>query len=218
MTNLKALTEDEEDDKLLQDYNTYQFMKDVKQTWKTPDWEHFFIFQYNGLTYNWDMHGVVTLDNEPHPLFTEEFSRKNILHISTIGISNEMRGCGYLRYVCSHLIELAEEHGIFLHAHAQPFRYDIPLFHKHSEAEQWIDELEKGQHVGSYKLNWRSERKNCKSLFRKYLEYGFCKYDYHGYRFGSNARGRFRKSCGFGYLSSKADPRLQEQLKIHLQC
>lgn len=218
MTSLKALTEDEEDDKLLQDYSTYQFLKAIKATWKTPDWENFFIFQYNSLTYNWDMHGVISFDNDPHPLMTEEFSRKNILHIRSIGISNEMRGCGYLQYVCSHIITLAEEFGIFIHAHAQPFKYDIPLFHKHSEAEKWIDELEAGKHATTYGLNWKQEKKNCKSLYKKYLEYGFCPYDYHGFRFGSNARGRFRKSCGFGYLSNQADPRLKKQLENHLLC
>lgn len=218
MTNLKALTEDQEDDKLLQSYASYQFLKAIKDTWKTPDWQNFFIFQYNSLTRNHDMHGVITFDNRPDPQLPEELSRKNIIHITQIGISNEMRGCGYLEYVCSRIINLAEEYGIFVHAHAQPFKYDVPLFHTHEEACQWIDELEEGKHTDSYKQNWRTERKSCRSLYRKYLEYGFCKYDYNGYRFGSNARGRFRRSCGFGYLSSKADPRIKEHIQHQLHC
>ena len=94
----------------------------------------------------------------------------------------------------------------------------MPLFHTHEEACKWIDELEQGMHIDSYKQNWKTERKSCRSLYRKYLEYGFCKYDYNGYRFGSNARGRFRRSCGFGYLSSKADPKIKEHIQHQLHC
>ena len=155
--------------------------------------------------------GVVSFDCIRNTYIPDKINREFCIHIAMIGIADDFRRCGFLSYVCSRIINWADEAGVFVYGHARGFNYPVPLMKNVDESLEW---LEHRDHTLPHSLHPKKDLAQSKSLHQKYLEYGFSRYDGAGMVFGNR---KWKRLC-FGHLGEKCDNDwLRDFLGSHLR-
>jgi len=154
--------------------------------------------------------GLVNLEIVPNSYLRSNEWIFNAVHIHSIVVADEYRGAGTLGCICSLLIRAADENGVFLFGHARPFYAELPKLKSSVDIEAW-----KPNAVSAHTTSLAREKKESKNLLRKYLEYGFCRFDGHGIKMAN----RFWKERSFGYLGSGiSDSEIGRFVIKHLAC
>jgi len=205
---------DEEDlaRKRFDGYPTGKFLKLMQSEWKTPDYTSFFIWRDDPIDeYGGFVVGCVDIDCIRNTYLPDALNREYLIHISSIGITNDFRGCGFLAYVCSRIIDWADEAGVFVYGHARGFEYPIPLMHDAEEASSW---LENRHQVSPHILGMKKDFAQSRKLHQKYVEYGFKRFDGAGVRFENR---KWKKLC-FGHFGESCDnERVRDFAQRHLK-
>ena len=190
----------------------YKFLEYLGVVCPTPNWQDFFWYYEDRLAGNSRVVWVINIDFMHNQQLGLKWSHDNTVHIRSLGVANDERGVGFLSCLCSLLIRVAEESGVFLYGTARPFRYDIPRIETTDQALAFIEKRDN---------DWWSEKENkdykkkAASLRDAYLKNGFCRYDSSGFSCGN----KFWKTNSFGYLSSNLDiSGVEDYFANHLSC
>jgi hypothetical protein len=182
----------------IEDCPRIRFLESLRKTWKTPNYEDFFFFMDGGLGEDGYVAAVITLDVLHNHCLGLGYSLRNTIHIRSIGVANHMRGVGFLSAICSVLVAVAEETGVFIYGTAKPFRYDVPEIRT---AEEGLAFLERRNSEWESLKTDKKGKAEAVLLLKKYVSYGFQLYDSAGLPFHD----RFWKKNSFGFASSVLD-------------
>lgn len=190
----------------------YKFLESLSVVMPTPNHEDFFFVFDDVFKTEKKAVGVVTIDVMHNHQLGLEWSIYNAVHIRSLGVANDERGIGYFSCLCSLLIRVAEEAGVFLYGTALPFRYDIPTIVDKDGIEEFLKKRDSSWY--SMKTDKKIKQQSLE-LRKAYLRNGFCAYDSSGFA----GNDRFFKKTGFGYLSTKTNVNgLQGYFDRHLSC
>jgi len=136
---------------------------------------------------------------------------REALEIEWLCICDTFRGTGHLAVVCQRIIDAAEETGIFVYGYARNFQINMPELDNKTDIGKWISEGSNTRIENSLKKN----RQRSKTLYQKYLEYGFCSFDGTGMDIGD----RWFKKLAFGYKSTKLKSGIvSDFVDHHIKC
>jgi len=136
--------------------------------------------------------------------------KKYAVHIQCLCTQDDFRGVGVYSLLLSMLLRQADESGVFIYGHSRPFHISLPRLRNQEEASQWLRQGD-GQHEPSLK----KDKMQAKALLKKYLQYGFCRFDGTGVRCAN----RFWKKMHFGYRGASIESEsVSRFLDEHLIC
>ena len=210
--NGAVLSEEELALKRFEAYESGKFLRLMQEEWKTPDWTNFFIWREDQLAENGGfIAGCIEFDCIRNTYIDNDLNRRFFLHIGAIGIADEFRRCGFLGYACAKIISWADEAGVFVYGHARGFEYRIPTMHHQQEVLSWMETRLDG--VSPHNLPLQKDLAQSRTLHKKYLEYGFKRFDGTGVRFANR---KWKKLC-FGYLGANCENQaVRDFAKRHL--
>ena len=155
--------------------------------------------------------GYFVLDRVRLAPLTQEESVLHTRHLRCISTTQDFRGIGLWSTVLSKMIELADQHAVFLHAISYPFQMEMPPI---SSSEGFLAFI---QHENDYFVlltSWKKQRKASKELLKKYLDVGFCRFRYPS---GNGFIRRWvRGNLGFAYLPDTLEPSIRQALKPYV--
>lgn len=180
----------------------------------THNWQDFYLlqemFDYEAGEYINHVTAALRVEYTPNTYLDTEIVKQHVVHLNYICIRNEWRGVGALRTVCTKLIQAAEDTNVVLVGHARPFYIDLPELTNQDDVKQWERDC-----TSSHNKSLKQDKINAKKLLPKYLDYGFCKYDGTGVRFGN----RWWKRMCFAYKGSNIQDRdINKFYDNHLLC
>ena len=189
-----------------------RFLKLVNEEWKTPNFADFFVFRDDPISeVGGFIAGCVSLNRIGSTYLPDDIMAKYSVHISMIGIADEFRRCGFLGYVCSRMISWADEAGVFLYGHARAFEYPIPLMHTPEETMEWLSRRDS---FSPHQIGLKKEMVQSKNLHKKYIEYGFRRFDGAGLRFANR---QWKRTC-FGHMGENLESNeMRSFLNLHLK-
>ncbi len=151
------------------------------------------------------------LDRVPLAPLTQEDSVLHTRHLRCISTTQDLRGIGLWSTVLTKMIELAERHGVFLHAISYPFQMHMPLITNSGEFLAFI------QHESDYFVplsTWGKQKRASKDLLKKYLEVGFRRFRYPS---GNGFTMRWiRENLGFAYLPDSLETAICHVLRPYV--
>lgn len=191
-----------------------KFLKALAKSWRTPDYCYFFMNDggMGGVGASRVL-GVVHLDVVENKYFGLKWSLLNSVHIRSVGVADSSRGLGCFSSICSMLIAVARDTGVFLDGVAKPFSYAIPELRNSEECLSFLESEKRG-----WDTLKRSKETDKRAILlkQKYLELGFCSFDGAGY----SASDKFwKKKCSFGFLGREpVGEEEQHYFAKHLCC
>ena len=192
--------------KLIESYPSFMALEYLNQYWPTPDGENFCVYE-SGSEF---LIGHVKIGICWNSYLPKSTCERYSLHIKQVVVNDSLRGCGVLAVICKRLIDAAESAGIFIGGVARNFCSSLPEIRNGSEYENYLR-----SNVSGYLSKKREEFKKSKSLLKKYLEYGFCRFDGAGFKMDDR---RWKKYC-FGFRGSGLEEvEMNDFLDHHLLC
>jgi hypothetical protein len=157
--------------------------------------------------------GYFVLDRVRLAPLTQEDSVLHTRHLRCISTTQDLRGVGLWSTVLAKMIELANRHGVFLHAISYPFQMHMPLIANSAEFLAFIQD-EHNYFIPF--MSWKKQKKASKDLLKKYLEVGFCRFRYPS---GNGFHRRWtRDNLGFAYLPQSLNPTIHAKLRPSVRC
>jgi hypothetical protein len=152
--------------------------------------------------------GYFVLDRVRLAPLTLEESVLHTRHLRCISTRQDLRGVGLWSTVLTKMIELADLHGVFLHAISYPFQMEMPPV---SSSEDFLAFIDNEDDYFIPLTSWKKQKKASKDLLKKYLEIGFCRFRYpcgNGF-----VRRWARDNLGIAVLPDSLEPTISRQLK-----
>lgn len=155
--------------------------------------------------------GYFVLDRIPLAPLTQEDSVLHTRHLRCISTTQDFRGIGLWSVVLIKMIELAEQHGVFLHAISYPFQMQMPVI---TNGEEFMRFIQNEEDYFRPIISWKQQKKASKKLLQKYLAIGFSRFRYpSGNRF---AQRYAKEKCGFACLPDSLDQAIYRTLRPYV--
>ncbi len=151
--------------------------------------------------------GYFVLDRVRVAPLTQEDSVLHTRHLRCISTTQDFRGIGLWSTVLTKMIELADRHGVFLHAISYPFQMQMPSI---TNGGEFLAFIEKEKDYFMPLLSWKKQKKASKDLLKKYLAVGFRRFRYPS---GNGFIRRWtRDNLGLAYLPDSLEPGIRRTL------
>ena len=152
--------------------------------------------------------GYFVLDRPHLAPLTQDESILHTRHLRCISMMQDLRGVGLWSTVLTKMIQLADLHGVFLHAISYPFQMEMPPV---SSSEDFLAFIQDEDEYFIPITSWKKQKKAGKDLLKKYLDAGFCRFRYPS---GNGFIRRWaRDNLGFAYLPDCLEPSIRQALK-----
>jgi hypothetical protein len=157
--------------------------------------------------------GYFVMDRVRLVPLTQEESVLHTRHLRCISTRQDLRGVGLWSTVLTKMIELADLHGVFLHAISYPFQMEMPPV---SSSEDFLAFIHNEDDYFIPLTSWKKQKKASKDLLKKYLEVGFWRFRYPS---GNGFIRRWaRDNLGFAYLPDSLERTIYDALRPYMRC
>lgn len=190
---------------------TIVFRDYLHKVMPSPDGDHFCLLMDEFAAMEPFVAAIVNIDVLPNQELGNRWAFYNAVHIRSIGVCNEFRGCGFFGTICKYLQNAADQANVFIYGCARPFQYDIPILPNGAELNKFLDTYEG---LSTLKTDKKKKQESLE-LLERYIQNGFCRYNCSGAHFFD----KFFKRNSFGYLGEGTDLEgVADYFNKHLSC